>query len=116
MYLNGGFQPGKIYEVVYKSQNPPVVGVGPAAVRDVISHLKYASADPLSIPAGSIQRAIEAVSQSGRFLRTYLYYGFNEDEGRRKVFDGVMAHVAPAPAAAASTCASRRLHATAIRS
>ncbi len=36
------------------------------------------------------------MSQSGRFLRTYLYYGFNEDERRRKVFDGVMAHVAGA--------------------
>jgi hypothetical protein len=95
VYLTSGFQPGKIYEVVYKSQDPPVVGVGPAAVRDVISHLKYASADTLSIPAGSIQRAIAfGVSQSGRFLRTYLYYGFNEDERNRKVFDGVMAHVA----------------------
>jgi hypothetical protein len=98
VYLPSGFQPGKIYEVVYKSQDPPVVGVGPAAVRDAISHLKYASSisgDALSIPAGSIQRAIAfGVSQSGRFLRTYLYYGFNEDERRRKVFDGVMAHVA----------------------
>jgi hypothetical protein len=95
VYLAGGFQPSKIYEVVYKSQNPPVAGAGPAAVRDAISHLKYASADALSIPAGSIQRAIAfGVSQSGRFLRTYLYYGFNEDERRRKVFDGVMAHVA----------------------
>jgi len=66
-------------------------------VRDVISHLKYASADSLSIPAGSIQRAIAfGVSESGRFVRTYLYYGFNQDEGRRKVFDGVMAHVAGA--------------------
>ena len=97
VYFPGGFQPGKIYEVVYKSQNPPVVGTGPAAVRDAISHLKYGSADALSIPAGSIQRAIAfGVSQSGRFLRTYLYYGFNEDERRRKVFDGVMAHVAGA--------------------
>ena len=55
VYLPAGFQPGKIYEVVYKSQDPPVVGVGPAAVRDVISHLKYSSsisADALSIPAG----------------------------------------------------------------
>jgi hypothetical protein len=98
VYLPAGFQPGKIYEVVYKSQDPPVVGVGPAAVRDVISHLKYSSSisgDALSIPAGSIQRAIAwGVSQSGRFLRTYLYYGFNEDERNRKVFDGVMAHVA----------------------
>ena len=97
VYLAGGFQPSKIYEVVYKSQNPPVAGVGPAAVRDVISHLKYASADDLSIPARSIQRAIAfGVSQSGRFLRTYLYYGFNEDERQRRVFDGVMAHVAGA--------------------
>ena len=97
VHLAGGFQPSKIYEVVYKSQNPPVAGVGPAAVRDVISHLKYASADALSMPARSIQRAIAfGVSQSGRFLRTYLYYGFNEDEHQRKVFDGVMAHVAGA--------------------
>jgi hypothetical protein len=97
VYLTNGFQPGKIYEVVYRSQDPPVVGVGAAAVRDAVSHLKYGSADALSIPAGSIQRAIAfGVSQSGRFLRTYLYYGFNEDEQHRKVFDGVMAHVAGA--------------------
>ena len=97
VYLAGGFQPGKIYEVVYKSQNPPVVGTGPAAVRDAIAHLKYSSSDALSMPAGSIQRAIAyGNSQSGRFLRTYLYYGFNEDEQRRKVIDGVMAHVAGA--------------------
>ena len=97
VYLAGGFQPSKIYEVVYKSQNPPVAGAGPAAIRDAIAHLKYGSADVLSMPAGSIQRAIAfGVSQSGRFLRTYLYYGFNEDERRRKVFDGVMAHVAGA--------------------
>jgi hypothetical protein len=95
VYLAGGFQPSKIYEVVYKSQNPPVVGVGPAAVRDAISHLKYSAAEEWSIPAGSIRRAIAfGVSQSGRFLRTYLYYGFNEDERGRKAFDGVMAHVA----------------------
>jgi hypothetical protein len=97
VYLAGGFQPSKIYEVVYKSHNPPMAGAGPAAVRDAISHLKYASAEDLSIPAGSIQRAIAfGVSQSGRFLRTYVYYGFNQDEQRRKVFDGVMAHVAGA--------------------
>jgi hypothetical protein len=95
VYLASGFEPAKIYEVVYKSQNPPVAGVGPAAVRDAIAMLKYGSADAWSIPAGTIQRAIAfGVSQSGRFLRTYMYYGFNEDERHRKVFDGVMAHVA----------------------
>ena len=33
-------------------------------------------------------------SQSGRFLRTYLYQGFNRDEQGRRVFDGVWANVA----------------------
>src|SRR5206468_1294105 len=55
------------------------------------------SADSWSIPTGAIRRAVGfGVSQSGRFLRTYLYYGFNRDEGNRRVFDGVMAHVAGA--------------------
>jgi hypothetical protein len=74
-----------------------VVGVGPAAVRDTVSKLKFGSASELGIPAGAIKRAIAfGISQSGRFLRTYLYYGFNEDEAHRKVFDGVMPHVAGA--------------------
>src|SRR6266550_318480 len=95
VYVNNKFEPGKIYEVVYTAQNPPIVGLGPAAIRDVISKLKYSSADAWSIPAGAIDRALAfGVSQSGRFLRTYLYYGFNRDEGNRKVFDGVIAHVA----------------------
>lgn len=93
--LGSSFEPKKIYEVVYRSQDPPIAGLGPAAVRDSVSKLKYDSASELSIPQGMIKRAIGfGISQSGRFLRTYLYYGFNEDESHRKVFDGVMAHVA----------------------
>jgi hypothetical protein len=97
VYMAAKFEPGKIYEVVYTAQNPPLVGVGPAAIRDAISMLKYQSADALSIPAGAIHRALGfGISQSGRFLRTYLYYGFNRDERNRKVFDGVIAQVAGA--------------------
>ncbi|MBI3491156.1 MAG: hypothetical protein HY047_05135 [Acidobacteria bacterium] len=97
VHLAAKFEPGKIYEVVYTAQDPPIVGLGPAAIRDVISMLKYKSADPLAIPSAAITRALAfGVSQSGRFLRTYLYYGFNRDEGNRKVFDGVIAHVAGA--------------------
>ncbi len=93
--LASGFLPGKLYEIVYKSQNPPVVGVGPAAVRDVVAYLKHADPVPLGIEKGVLRRAIAfGISQSGRFLRTFLYYGFNEDEAHRKAFDGVMAHVA----------------------
>jgi len=98
--VSGKFEPGKIYEVVYAAENPPVVGVGPAAIRDTIAYLKDRSpkgSDALSIPSGTISRAIGfGISQSGRFLRTYLYYGFNRDEKNQKVFDGVIAHVAGA--------------------
>ena len=53
--------------------------------------------DAWSIPRGAITRATAfGVSQSGRFLRTYVYYGFNRDEADRKTFDGIIAHVAGA--------------------
>jgi hypothetical protein len=97
VHLAAGFEPGKIYDVVYTAEDPPVVGLGPAAIRDAVSMLKYKAADAaaLSIPPGALDRALAfGISQSGRFLRTYLYYGFNRDEGDRKVFDGVVAHVA----------------------
>jgi len=89
--MTTGFEPKKIYEVVYKAQDPPVAGLGSAAMRDAVSHLKYGSAPELAIPAGAVQRAIAyGASQSARFIRTYLYDGFNEDESHRKVFDGMM--------------------------
>ena len=94
-YLEGGFEPHKIYDIIYKAQDPPVIGLGPAAIRDVMARLKYGAADELSIPAGAIDRALAfGISQSGRFLRTFLFYGFNETEGHRKAFDGVISHVA----------------------
>ena len=93
--MAAGFEPKKIYEVVYRAEDPPVVGVGAAAVRDTVSRLKYGAASELGLAQGAIKRAIAfGISQSGRFLRTYLFYGFNEDEAHRKVFDGVMPHVA----------------------
>jgi alpha/beta hydrolase family protein len=97
VHLSGKFEAGKIYEVVYTAENPPIAGLGPAAIRDVVSSIKYGGVEALSLPSGSIGRATAfGVSQSGRFLRTYLYYGFNRDERNRKVFDGVIAHVAGA--------------------
>ncbi len=82
------FEPARIYEVVYTAKDPTVVGLGPAAVRDYVSYIKQ---------QGEVERAIGfGVSQSGRFLRTFLYYGFNADEKGKRVFDGVWAHVAGA--------------------
>ncbi|MGH8248825.1 MAG: alpha/beta hydrolase domain-containing protein, partial [Gammaproteobacteria bacterium] len=89
--MPAGFEPHKIYEAVYTAADPVLVGAGPAAVRDFLSFLKYAKTNPI----GGIRRAYAfGTSQSGRFLRTFLYYGFNQDESGRQVFDGVMAHVA----------------------
>lgn len=83
-----GFEPARIYEVVYMAKDPAVVGLGPAAIRDYVSYIKE---------RGEVARAIGfGVSQSGRFLRTFLYYGFNADEKGKRVFDGVWAHVAGA--------------------
>jgi hypothetical protein len=95
----GGFRPGYIYELVCEAEGPIVQGVGYAAVRDLISFLRYDGSprNPLRTADGkpAITRAHGfGVSQSGRFLRNYLYLGFNADEANRKVFDGLMPHVA----------------------
>ena len=95
VYLEGGFEPHKLYDVVYVAKDPALVGLGPAAVRDMISRMKYDASPELGLPAGAIEHAIAwGVSQSGRFLRTFLYHGYNTDEHDRRAFDGVMAHVA----------------------
>ena len=95
VYLKDGFEPHKLYDIVYVAKDPAVVGLGPAAVRDMIAQLKYDATPELALPAGAIDRAVAwGVSQSGRFLRTFLYHGFNTDERDRRAFDGIMAHVA----------------------
>jgi hypothetical protein len=95
--MASGFQPGRIYALTYTAENPVVAGLGMAAVRDFIAYLKYGG-DGLSVLSDQrrfIKRALGfGVSQSGRWLRTFLYFGMNEDEKGRKVFDGVWADVA----------------------
>ena len=95
VYLEQGFEPGKIYEVVYLSENPPLVGLGPAAVRDAASYFQYEGSKKLGVPRDALDRILAyGISQCGRFLRTFLYYGFNEDEQGRRALDGVISHVA----------------------
>jgi len=96
--MDDGFEPGKIYEVVYLAKDPVLVGLGPAAIRDFVSFLKYGGVETaLGDERAYSKRAVAfGVSQSGRFLRTYVYDGFNQDEKNRRVFDGVWAHVAGA--------------------
>ncbi|MCP3445016.1 alpha/beta hydrolase domain-containing protein [Bradyrhizobium sp. CCGUVB14] len=93
-----GFDAGALYEITYTARDPVPLGMGYAAVRDVVSFLRHDETQANPLLDGlhpSISRAIGfGVSQSGRFLRDFLYLGFNEDLGGRMVFDGLMPHVA----------------------
>jgi hypothetical protein len=93
--MEDGFEQGKIYEVIYQAKDPVLAGLGPAAVRDMVSFMKHAGVETLLADQHNyIKRAIGfGVSQSGRFLRSFLYDGFNQDEKGARVFDGVWAHV-----------------------
>ena len=89
------FDPDRIYELLYAAKDPIVMGLGHAATRDVASFLRYetdAAANPL---AGRIRRIYATgASQTGGFLRDFIYLGFNEDEAHRRVFDGVIPTIA----------------------
>jgi len=94
VWLEGGFEPGKIYEVVYRTRTCPVAGTGMLAVRDCTSFLRYDAAAPT---AGLIDHTYGfGISQCGRFLRQYLYDAVNLDEDGRPAFDGLIPHVAGA--------------------
>jgi hypothetical protein len=90
--MTGGFEPGRTYAIAYRASNLPVEGLGLAAFRDTASWVKH-QPDALARARHTIAWGS---SQSGRFLRTFLYYGFNADERGRQVLDGVMAHIAGA--------------------
>jgi hypothetical protein len=99
LMVEGGCEPGYIYELICEAEGSIVQGVGFASVRDLVSFLRYDGSDrnPLHQTDGkpAINRALAfGVSQSGRFLRHFLYLGFDEDEQGRIVFEGLMPHVA----------------------
>ena len=82
--VDGGFLAFHWYELVYRTRHCPVTGVGLLAFRDVAAHVR----------AGHDVALAYGVSQSGRFLRQFLYERRNVDEAGRQVFDGVFAHIA----------------------
>ncbi|MBI4529503.1 MAG: hypothetical protein HY695_37370 [Deltaproteobacteria bacterium] len=101
--LLSGFRPGHIYEFIYPAKNPLVLGLGFAVVRDLISFFRYETKDraenpnPLALDGGKtgVRRAYAwGRSQSGRYLRDFIYHGFNEDESHRQVFEAVSPHAA----------------------
>jgi hypothetical protein len=77
---------GSLYELHYPAKDPKVLGIGFAAVRDLISHLRAESGAKSALAVG--------ISQSGRYLRDFVNQGFNQDEQAKKVFDGILSHIA----------------------
>lgn len=96
--LKEGFDPGLLYQVVYTAKDPLVLGIGLAATRDLISYFRYSEKDDEGVPnpvAGFVRSAIGfGTSQSGNFLKTFIHLGFNEDESKRIVWDGVNPNIA----------------------
>ena len=90
--LDGGFDPGRFYRVTYDASAPVVAGVGLAAIRDAAAAFRYRSDLPIH---GQTAYAF-GQSQAGRFLRQFLYDGFNVDERDRRVFDAMWVHKAGA--------------------
>jgi hypothetical protein len=106
--LGASFAPVKIYEIWYEATGSTVMGIGFAATRDLVSFLRCERADrhgtPNPIIADGGRRDMPGVehtlafgvSQAGRFLRHFLELGMNDDGHGRRVFDGVLTHVAGA--------------------
>ncbi len=104
LYLETGIQPGKIYELVYEVEDPKVVGLGLAAIRDALSFFKYEAKDQKGNPNPLFSKKgkkplieynyIFGVSQSGRVIAHMIYQGFHVDEKDRMAFDGARIHVA----------------------
>jgi hypothetical protein len=98
LWLEGGFEAHRMYEVVYRTATCPVVGTGLLAVRDFVSFLRRPE-QPANRPERPLLSAAPehvfgfGVSQSARFLRHFLHLGLNRDEAGSPVFDGVLAHI-----------------------
>jgi hypothetical protein len=91
--LDGGFQPGSIYELVYTARDPVVVGLGLIGIRDLLSWVRSHPMEGSPVP----QRTLAfGISQSGRVIQTMLLNGLHVDEAGKPVFEGAFIHVAGA--------------------
>ncbi|MCB4821484.1 alpha/beta hydrolase domain-containing protein [Roseicella aerolata] len=89
------FEPGSIYEFRYPATGARPLGMGFAATRDLVSHLRHDA--PAVLGGIGIRTSLAiGISQAGRYLRHHLDLGMNADAEGRRVFDGMLAHIAGA--------------------
>lgn len=96
--LRGGFAKDRAYTLVYQGRDPLVLGIGFAAVRDLVAFLHHGVRDDDGAPnpiAGMVRwPIITGTSQSGNFVKSFIHLGFNADEAGRRVFDGANPDIA----------------------
>jgi Alpha/beta hydrolase domain len=96
--LKDGFDPSFLYQLVYTAKDPLVLGVGLAAMRDIVSFFRHATQDDLGTAnpvANHLSYVLgQGTSQSGNLLKTFIHLGFNEDEQGRIVFQGANDYIA----------------------
>jgi hypothetical protein len=96
------YDQGAAFEFVFPAKDPIVEGLGFAATRDLISFLKHDTSTQNPV-RNAIQWALgRGDSESGRYLKGFLYWGFNADENGQIVFDGINPHISGAHAIAAN--------------
>jgi len=81
-----GFRAGMTYQVTYESKDPPLAGLGFAAIRDLASALKH---NPDAVVHGQYVYTYGA-SQTGRYQRHMIYEGFTTDEQGRPAIDALL--------------------------
>ena len=86
--VKGGFKAGQTYQFTYESKNPPVAGLGFAALRDMASAMKNNS-DAI-VHAKYVYTY--GASQVGRYERQLVYEGFTTDEQGRRAIDALFIH------------------------
>ena len=112
MYLASGFLPGKVYQVVYTTVGAPVIGLRLLAMRDRVSFLRYGSAQEGNPCAGHIRYAYSfGRSQSGRFLRHFLYLSLNQAPWATGMGKPSITSESPASVRASATASWIRMHA-----
>jgi alpha/beta hydrolase family protein len=95
VWLEGGFEPGRIYQLVYETDRAPVAGLGLVAARDVAAFLRTSSS---TNPCSNAFRALilYGISQTGRMQRHFLSLGLNRCEDGSRAYDGFHVHIAGA--------------------
>src|SRR6266699_6111708 len=91
LQLEGGFQPGHLYELTYTARDPVVVGLGMAGIRDLLAYLRVHPIEGVRPPTRTL---IFGISQSGRLIQTMVFRWLHVGETGEPVFDGAFVHVA----------------------